>query len=64
MTVIARVKYLPDLRATVIKISSFSILLKKNENGTSDILYHGVRLSPSYFVLLYRVGQKSAAEDS
>jgi len=33
MTVISHVKYLQDLRAAVIKISSFFILFEKNEKS-------------------------------
>jgi len=46
MAVISCAKYLHDLHATVIKISSFFILSKKNEKGVSDIS-----------VSLYRVAQ-------
>jgi len=41
------------MRTTVVKISSFFMLLNKNEMGVSDIfLYHGVYLSRDYIVLL------------
>ena len=46
MTVISYVKYVQDLRATVIKISSLFILLKKMKTAYRIFLYHGVYLSP------------------
>jgi len=49
MAVISYVKYLQDLRTTVIKISSFFISLKKNERVYRIFLYHAV-LSKPYFM--------------
>ena len=52
MAVISCAKYLHDLHATVIKISSFFILSKKNEKGVSDISVSRC-ISKPYFVLLH-----------
>ena len=52
--VISYVKYLQDLRATVIRISSFIILLKKMKMVYRIFVYHNVGpISKPYFVLLY-----------
>jgi len=51
MTVISHVKYLQDLRAAVIKISSFFILFEKMKK-VSDISVSWC-ISKPYFVLLY-----------